>query len=159
MSDKSSQKVLVPRPARIRSDGRGRSVWTDPAESAELELVSTQTLKQLLSSRDPSGRDAIREAADTAVDGVLARDTGNGKFEIIDEDDLQAILDSNKGLPKLTRPADPTVAPLRDYADDTQLSLVSTQALRKILDNESAEEKVSGMKETESVGFNPYDRS
>ena len=37
--------IKIRRPARIQSDGRGRSVWTDPVETSdELELVSTQAL-------------------------------------------------------------------------------------------------------------------
>ncbi len=159
MTDNSTRKVLVPRPRKIRSDDLGRSVWIDPVDSAELELVSTQMLKQVLSSRDTSERDAIRKAADTAIDGVLARDPSNGNFEIIDDNDLQAILDSNQGLPKLSRPADATLTPLKDYADDSQLSLVSTQALRKILDKDSIGESESGVELTESAGFDPYDRS
>lgn len=155
MSDDAPKKVLVKRPRKVTTDGNGRSVWVDPIESAELELVSTQMLKQMLSSRDESDRQAIEEAADCAADGVLARDPSNGQFEIIKEEDLQAILDDNQGLPKLTRPADATLEPLRDYADDNQLSLVSTQALRKVLGDDSKEEEKPAM--AEPVGFNPYD--
>ena len=39
MADDAPAKILVKRPAKIKSDGRGRSVWVDPIESAELELV------------------------------------------------------------------------------------------------------------------------
>lgn len=156
MSCNSTNKVLVPRPGRIRSDGHGRSVWADPLQSAELELVSTQMLKQMLSSRDSSERDAIAQVADTSAEGVLARDTGNGRFEIIEDDDLQAILDANKGLPNLDRPSDVTLEPLKDYADDEHLSLVSTQALRKVLGKDDVDEKTSAAS-NESVGFNPYD--
>ena len=158
MSDSSLHKVLVPRPSKIRSDGRGRSVWVDPVESADLELVSTQMLKQILSSRDASERQAIEKLANTPVDGVLARDPGNGQFEIIDDDDLRAILDATEGLPQLDRPADVTLQPLRDYADDEHLSLVSTQALRKVL-NKGDEVKDSVKAEREGGGFNPYDRN
>ena len=156
MANNSPQKVLVPRPDKLRSDGRGCSVRVDPNESAELELVSTQMLKQMLASRDTSERDAIELVADTAIDGVLARDPINGQFEIIDDDDLQAILDANEGLPKLTRPADATLGPLKDYADDERLSLVSTQALRRVL-NHDDEDRESAPAKPESVGFNPYD--
>jgi hypothetical protein len=159
MRDKSPHKVLVPRPGKIRSDGRGRSVWVDPVESAELELVSTQMLKQILTSRDASERNAIEKVADTAIDGVLARDTGNGQFEIIDDDDLRAILDANKELPKLDRPADVTLRPLRDYVDDERLSLVSTQALRKVLRRDDGDKHEPTISESEAGGFNPYDRN
>ncbi len=154
MSDTATKKVLVRRTPKIAPDGRGRSVWVDPVETAKLELVSTQMLKVMLSSQDDADRKAIEEAADTAVEGVLARDPANGQFEIIDDDDLQAILDENQGLPALSRPADATLEPLRDYANDDQLSLVSTQALRKVLGNDDAED--AEMPTTEATGFDPY---
>ena len=133
MSTEKSARVLVRRPSRIKSDGQGRSVGAEPVESAELELVSTQMLKQILSSNDAENRKAVKEAAMTSREGVLARDPATGYFEIIENDELQAILDSGQDLPKLSRPSDVTLEPLHDYADDNQLSLVSTQALRRVL--------------------------
>ncbi len=157
MPDDKPKKVLVNRRAKVAPDDHGRSVWVDPVESAELELVSTQMLKVMLTSRNDSDRKAIEEVADKAVEGVLARDPVNGQFEIIDDDELQVILDENQGLPKLTRPADATLEPLHDYADDDQLSLVSTQALRKVLSDGDEEKEDSELSSAESAGFNPYD--
>ena len=154
MSGDTPNKVLVRRPTKIRTDSRGRSVWADPVESAKLELVSTQTLKQILSSSDQQNRKAIEEAANTATDGVLARDPATGYFEIIDDADLQVILDTNSDLPKLTRPVDVTLEPLHDYADDESMSLVTTMALRKVLakgDNDSLVDT-----EVDSSGMDPY---
>ena len=154
MTGDTPNKVLVRRPSKIKTDRRGRSVWADPVESAKLELVSTQTLKQILSSSDQQNRKAIEEAANTATDGVLARDPATGYFEIIDDTDLQAILDTNSDLPKLTRPADVTLEPLHDYADDESMSLVTTMALRKVLakgDDDSLAET-----EVDSSGMDPY---
>jgi len=154
MTGDTPNKVLVRRPSKIKTDRRGRSVWADPVESAKLELVSTQSLKQILSSSDQQNRKAIEEAANTATDGVLARDPATGYFEIIDDTDLQAILDTNSDLPKLTRPADVTLEPLHDYADDESMSLVTTMALRKVLakgDDDSLAET-----EVDSSGMDPY---
>lgn len=149
MAETPSRKVLVRRPARITSDGRGRSLWSDPVESAELELVSTQMLKVMLSSRDDSDRKAIAKAARANGNGVLARHPASGRFEIIDDDELAAIIDANRHLPRISKPDDATLVPLRDYADDSELSLVSTHALRKVLDDEDDL--------AEALGFNPYD--
>lgn len=155
MSQPKSPKVLVRRPARITTDGRGRSVWADPVESAELELVSTQMLKVILSSRNDADRKAIARAANSTAEGVLARHPESGGFEIIEDDELQEILDRNEDLPNFTRPADVTLEPLHDYVDDQELSLVSTRALRKVLDDED-----DGLAESSrSVGFNPYDHT
>jgi hypothetical protein len=154
MAGDTPNKVLVRRPARIAADSRGQSVWTDPVESAKLELVSTQTLKQILASSNEQNRKAIADAADTATDGVLARDPATGFFEIIDDADLQEILDSNADLPQLSRPVDVTLKPLHDYADDENLSLVTTMALRKVLaadDDENSPESKSG-----TSGMDPY---
>ena len=146
MSGDTPNKVLVRRPTTIKTNNRVQSAGADPVENAELELVSTQTLKQILSSSDQQNRKAIEDAANTATDGVLARDPATGYFEIIDDADLQAILDSSSDLPKLTRPVDVTAKPLHDYVDDECLSLVTTMALRKVLargdDDSSAETEV-----------------
>lgn len=155
MSATATKKVLVRRPAKVAADGHGRSVWIDPVESAQLELVSTQMLKVMLSSRDDADRKAIEEAADTSANGILARDPVNGQFEIIEDDELQAILNENQGLPKMSRPADATLEPIRDYVDEDHLSLVSTQALRKVLRNGDDQETDSAAKA--ATGFDPYD--
>ena len=158
MSDGDSSKVLVRRPSKVMTDDRGRSVWADPVESANLELVSTQMLKVMLSSRDDSDRKAIEEAADNATEGVLARNPSSGSFEIISEEELEKILEVNDDLPKISRPADATIQPLHDYVDDEQLSLVSTQALRRVLssDDEKEEAALEAL-EDDGGGFNPYD--
>lgn len=155
MSEKRPTKVLIRRPSKVRTDDRGRSVWADPIESAELELVSTQTLKQILASSDESGRKSIANLATTVSDGVLARDPATGMFKIIDDEELQEILKTEDGLPTMSRPTDVTLEPLRDYEDVEHLSLVSTLALRRVL---KPNEKTEPDKKTDmGGGFNPYD--
>ena len=154
MSDDTPNKVLVRRPTKIKTDSRGRSVRADPIESAELELVSTQTLKQILSSSDDRNREAIKDAANTATDGVLARDPATGFFEIINDTDLQVILDANSDLPKLSRPTDVTLEPLHDYADDEKLTLVTTMALRKVLAKDN--DDVTTEREVDMSEMDPY---
>ena len=154
MSGNAPNKVLVGRPARTKTDRHGQSVWADPVESAKLELVSTQTLKQILTSSDEHNRKAVADAANTATDGVLARDPATGFFEIIDDTDFQAILDSNSDLPQLSRPVDVTLEPLHDYADNENLSLVTTMALRRVL--ASDDDESSPKSEINSSGMDPY---
>ncbi len=134
MSPNRSPKVLIRRPFRRTDGDRGRSLPDETADSAELELVSTQMLKVMLSSRDASDREAIASAASTSSEGVLARNRNNGRYEIIEDEELQAIVAANRDLPRFTRPADVTLEPLHDYVDDEELALVSTHALRKVLD-------------------------
>ena len=155
MSDEKSARVLVRRPSKIKTDGQGRSIPANSGEGAVLELVSTQILKQILSSNDAKNRQAVEEAAKTTAEGVLARDPATGYFEIIEDDELQAIVDSGQDLPKLSRPEDVTVQPLHDYADNEHLSLVSLQALRRVLLDDDEEEE-SAAAEVDTGGFNPY---
>jgi len=155
MAENRLRRVLVQRPSRIRTDGHGRSAWADPVHSAELELVSTQMLKQILTSRDDTERKAVASAAKTSADGVLVRHPQSGSFEIIEDEELQAILDLNTGLPKIRRPADPTLEPLRDYVEFEELSLVSTQALRKVLSDDDQDEISLSIDADDD--FNPYD--
>lgn len=160
MSDRKSNKILVSRPARITTDGHGRSVWADPVQSAELELVSTQMLKVMLTSKDRADRAAIESAASVAEEGVLARNPENGSFEIISDEELSEILAANDHLPKITRPADATLGPLKDYPDDDHLSLVSTQALRRVLGDDEHDDEIGSVAlEDAGGGFNPYDHS
>jgi hypothetical protein len=149
--------IKIRRPARIQTDGRGRSVWTDPVDTAdELELVSTQALRVILKSNDQKARKAIEAAARSGNEGVLARNPASGTFEIIEDADLQAILDNARDLPPVTRPADVTLVPLSDDPG-VELSLVSTQALRKVLGQKEpkAEAKSKKLRDI-SGGFDPY---
>ena len=153
MGDEKSTRVLVRRPSKTKSTGRGRGTRANSGAGTELELVSTQILKQILSSNDAANRQGVEEAAKATGEGVLARDPATGYFEIIDDDELQAIVDSGQDLPKLSRPADVTVVPLHDYADNEHLSLVSIQALRRVLDGGDEKEEVEA---ADVGGFNPY---
>ncbi len=149
--------IKIRRPPRIQTDGRGRSVWTDPVDTAdELELVSTQALRVILKSNDQKARKSIEKAAQTGNDGVLVRNPASGTFEIIEDEDLQVILDSSKDLPPMTRPADVTLVPLNEDPG-VELSLVSTQALRKMLGQQEpvAETKSKKRGDTDG-GFDPY---
>tara|TARA_R110002049_G_scaffold196523_6_gene365628 strand:+ start:9773 stop:10216 length:444 start_codon:yes stop_codon:yes gene_type:complete len=143
------------RPAKISTDERGRSVWSGEIEEAELELVSTMMLKTLLSSKDAERKQQL-EAAAASKNGVLAKNLSSGAFEIIDDDDLMAALASaDDGAEKLSA-SEMAGEHLLELADteDEELSLVSTQALRKILGH--PEEEAEAEKADKSGGFDPY---
>jgi hypothetical protein len=155
MADDLKQTVRILRRAKVATDDRGRTVWVDPIETAELELVSTSMLKRVLSSDDEDRKRKIKEVAD-GKDGVLAHDVENDSFEIIDDADLQAILDSVPQGMDAVKAADVIYTPLHDRADsDDELSLVSTQALRRILNIE--DEPQEAEEKDDDKGFNPYD--
>ncbi len=149
MSDKAGGNF--PPDAGVTADCDAATPVDDEDES--LELVSTQMLKRILTTRDDSERRAIRAAVDSNSEGVLARSPRSGSFAIIDDDELQAILDTFDTPPKVRRPSDAIREPLRDYPEDDQLSLVSSHALRKVLHDADDEAE-----ETTATEFDPYAR-
>ncbi len=161
MSDEKTVKIRIPQPANIKSDGGDRSVWTDPVDTIEFELVSTQMLRTMLDAEDGKERKAIEDIAATGEQGVLARNADNGTFEIIDDTDLQAILDNDPGLPKVSRPSDVTLSPLTKDTESAgeELSLVSTQALRKVLGKPPEKEAKPIVELEPGGGFDPYNSS
>jgi hypothetical protein len=152
MGENKPAGVMVRRPAATGPDGDSAG---DNAGN-EVELVSTQMLKQILCSKDVENRRGVADAAKRDGEGVLARDPETGYFVILDEDELKAIVESGQELPKLSRPSDVTVAPLHDYADSEHLSLVSVQALRRVLDDHEGEDQEVESVEAGDADFNPY---
>lgn len=154
MSDDFKQTVRIVRKPKIATDERGHSVWAKPVETVELDLVSTTMLKKLLDSDDDATRQRIEEAA-MGKDGVLAHDAAKDQFEIIDDDDLQAALDSAASAPEQIRPADVVLEPISEAVDDNaeELSLVSTQMLRRIL---AGDETDADTGDDAGGGFDPY---
>ena len=155
MSDKLTKTVRILRRSKVTTDERGHTVWTDPVEEAELELVSTTMLKRVLDSGDLEKRKQLEETA-SGDDGVLAHDPEKDRFEIIDDADLKEILASEpKGMDAI-KAADIVYEPPNndDDGDEEALSLVSTQALRLMLnpgDSATDDDDV-----TADSGFDPY---
>ncbi len=158
MDDELRKTVRLVRRGKVRTDDRGRSVWGEPVEDAELELVSTQMLERMLTDDDKERRDKLREAAEDR-DGILARNTATNGFEIIDDDDLEAALNSAAEDTGPARVADviyePVVRP--DDSGEEELSLVSTQMLRRMLGTEDETNKDEADDEPLlGGGFDPY---
>ena len=154
MDDELKQTVRLVRRARVTTDDRGRTVWSGPVEDAELELVSTQMLQQMLGSEDARQREALQRAAEQP-DGVLARNMDSDRFEVIDDDDLKAALSSAAADTGPARSSDVVYEPVSTLDEGEELSLVSTQMLRRMLGDEEPDSK-----EDEPVqpggGFDPY---
>lgn len=156
MAQDYAPTVRIRRP-KVTTDERGRTVWADTVETVQLELVSTAMLQKILQSSDDEARTAIERIVDRPEEGVLARDPATGLFEIISEADLQSFMKENDNLPGKPPPAGYTLEPQRSGMDDTddELSLVSTQVLRKILHKDSPAPVPK--KKDKGGGFNPYD--
>ena len=159
MPDDLKQTVRIVRKPKVATDERGHTVWADPVETVELDLVSTTMLKNLLDADDDTTRQRIEKAAE-GKDGVLAHDAERDRFEIIDDDDLQAALDSAASAQEPVRPADVVLEPLADSIDDDEeeLSLVSTQMLRKMLAGDEPDDNPDSGDEP-GDGFDPYNSS
>ena len=155
--------VVIRRPAKVATDDRGRTVWVGKVESVELELVSTTALQKILQSDDGKTRIEIRRLVKGRKDGVLAKETATGAFQIVSNEDLKAALQITGGLPPGSRAADVTAPPMADKTQQAaqELSLVSTQVLRKVLKPGGKVEyqKPKAGKKDRFGGFNPYDNN
>jgi hypothetical protein len=165
MSDDHTKTVRITRSSRVAPDDRGRNVWVGKVETVELELVSTTALEKILKTGDGKTQVEIRELAKSLKDGVLARDTATGHYQIVSDEELKSVA-QDAGVPKAgggdkpKRASEVTAAPLTESARlaAAELSLVSTQILRKVVKDEAIDGavKVAGKKD-EGGGFNPYD--
>lgn len=155
MNDKSDKAVKIRRSPKVTTDERGRTVWVDTIETAKLELVSTQMLKQIIETGDVRANDDLREIAD-GKDGLLARDIDQGRFEIISDEELQHILDGTDMESETRNAAGVADEPLAEaVTDDDELELVSTQMLRIILG--PVDEEQTAAEGSADSGFDPYD--
>ncbi|MDZ7644725.1 MAG: hypothetical protein U5K76_11155 [Woeseiaceae bacterium] len=156
MTEQDKTVRLHARRPRVTTDERGHSVWSETIRTATFELVSTARLRKLLDDDDEQQREEVRRLAETQGNGYLARDHATGMFRIIDDADLQALLDSEDAPAPVARPADVTSEPAKN-TDDEDLSLVSTQALRKILElPEDRAASDDAPARDEGGGFDPY---
>ena len=155
--------VVIRKPAKVTTDDRGRTVWVGKIESVELELVSTTALEKILKSDDGKTQTEIRRLVKGKIDGVLAKDTATGAFQIVSNEDLKAALEQTGGQPTTPRVADVTAPSLTDKSQQAagELALVSTQVLRKVLkpDGKVEYEKLKTGKKDRFGGFNPYDNN
>jgi len=155
MNDKLKQTMKILRGTKIVTDDRGRTVWADPVESANLELMSTQMLQQIIEKGDDDTKDDLREVAE-GKDGILSRDTENGKFEVISDEELQQVLDGTDMDSEAENAAGRVEEPAAEVVtDEEELELVTTQMLRVVLGTED-EEQIAAEEPADS-GFNPYD--
>ena len=155
MNERLKKTVKLVRRGKLGTDERGANVWTGEVEPCELELVSTTELQRIIESTDDRSKTALKEAA-AGKDGVLAHDVANDRFEIIDEEDLKAALESTTAEPAETRTADVVYEPVSGSASMEELSLVSTMALRRMLDQDADSEAGDETPEIDDKGFDPY---
>ncbi|MGI9238670.1 MAG: hypothetical protein ACR2QZ_14830 [Woeseiaceae bacterium] len=156
MSDDLKRTTRVVQKPKVRTDDRGRTVWDDTIKTANLELVSTQMLQQLIDSDDEATTNHLQEVS-KGKDGVLAHDADKGRFEIISDEELQHILDGTDAEYNAQKAASIEVPLAESVAEnEEELELVSTQMLRQILSPEDFSELDD---DPEASGFDPYNHT
>ncbi len=157
MSDDLKQTIRLVRKNKCITDDRGRTVWNVPIENTELELVSTERLEEMIKADGKRAKERIARVAQKK-DGILAHNPAVDRFQIIDDDDLMAALDSAADVSEREVSLASDDAPTFDDSDndEEELSLVSTQMLKQLLDVDVDTE--DDAPPTES-GFNPYDHN
>ena len=156
MSNDLEKTIRLRRPATPGSD---TSDGADTQATAEFELVSTQMLERILVAENQAPKQQIEELADSD-DGWLAREADGDKFEIVKDEELEAALRAmNEGHDPLDVPdaSFERVDALKETASD--LCLVSTQHLRRVLSPDAEEEDLADKIMREARGFNPYNNS
>ena len=87
MADELRQTVKITRRPKVTTDDRGRTVWVDTVVTANLELVSTQMLRQIVDADDGETKDHLRHIAE-GEDGLLAHGIDN-TFEMYDSNEMR----------------------------------------------------------------------
>lgn len=161
MAEDFTRTVRIQRSSRVAQDDRGSNVWVGKVESVELELVSTTALEKILKTADGRTRAEIRSLADSHDDGVLARDAATGVFQIISDQDLKTAVEITSPRDGPQRGAENQAAPVSEKTLQAaaELSLVSTQILRKVIkpDDRNEDGRRKAGKKDPGGGFNPYD--
>lgn len=163
MDDDITATIRLARRPRVYTDAVGGTVWKDDVETTELELISTQALEALII--DDEGTMAKLRRLETSDDGVLAQDRHSDAFHVVPREDLQAAL-ADSGRFQMPPEAEvPSRYVAEQVADDIEeLTLVSTQVLRKLLDEpglspkQAADELKLLDEPGASDGFDPYNR-
>lgn len=158
-SEDKTVTVRIPRPARVETDARGRTVFTgavDDDEVEELELISTGLLQNIVDS-DAEAREEIRRVAREQPEGLLARNSRTGHFEMLSRETVEKHLE-RPPRPQDTEPKNAAGRGADDEAasidfDPDALEIVTTSHLKRlVLETPDGEELDPG----EDAGFDPY---
>jgi hypothetical protein len=155
MSDDLKKTQRIAPKSKVKTDDRGRTVWDDTIKTANLELVSTQMLKQLIDDADHATSSHLHEVS-KGQDGVLAHDAEKGRFEIISDEELEHILQGTEAEYNAKKAVLPDEPPVETTTEEEDLELVSTQMLRQILSPDDFSELDD---DDSQSGFDPYDHT
>lgn len=156
MNDELKKTTRIAGRRKVRTDERGRTIWDDTVKTANLELVSTQMLQQLIDSEDHAVASKLQEAS-LGKDGILAHDAEQNRFEIISDEELEHILNGTEAQYHANEAAAVGEPMVESVAEEEEFELVSTQMLRQILSPEDFCELDDG--DSAPSGFDPYNHT
>jgi hypothetical protein len=151
----SATTIVIRRPAKVKTDDRGQTVWADAIEETEFDLMSSQELKLALQAANDVDHESMRAVAESGKDGVVARDRATGLYDVVSEAELREFLDADMELSASIRRHEM----MPESADDScanELSLVSTQALQRMLNQDDSEDSLEVL--DDNPGCDPYDK-
>lgn len=158
MGDNLKRTIKIRVNEKVGTDSRGRSVWTKPIKPVELELMSTQMLEKIIRSDDEDRKRELQALAG-GEDGVIACDTTSDKFEVLRDVELEAALRAAESPDDMETVSKYTLERVGIQEGDQELSLVTTQVLRKMLKGSSSSEPSELDSDDKAGGYNPYDKS
>ncbi len=154
-SGDSATTDVIRRSTEERTDDHGDTIWADDIKEIELELMSTQDLELAIQASSETDRESLRALAESDRDGVVARDRATGLYDLISEAELRESLDIDITLSTSIR-RNEMVPESTDAGREDELSLVSTQALHRMLNQSDSEATIEA--QVDDPGFNPYDK-
>lgn len=157
MADDPTKTARIERGSRVAEDPRGRNVWVGRVEEATgLEFVSTTALEKILKGGDGKAEGEIRQLAEGGKEGLLARQAATGHYQIVGQEELAKIAKTGR-VPERRRAAEIVAAPLTEDVVNkaSELSLVSTMMLRKVIGADGKAEIVDAAKDKPKAGAEP----
>ena len=151
----SATTIVIRRPTKVETDDRGQTVWAGAIEETEFDLMSSQDLELALQTANDVDRESMRAVAESGKDGVVARDRATGLYDVISEAELLELMDTDTELSASIRHHEM----MPESADDScadELSLVSTQALQRMLNQDDSEDSLGVL--DDNPGCDPYDK-
>ncbi|MFK8053014.1 MAG: hypothetical protein AB8F65_08555 [Woeseiaceae bacterium] len=154
MAGDFTRTMRLVRRSKVVTNDVGGTVWVDSVEPVELELVSTMMLEVMMDTDEDETRRQLKQLPEDG-EGVLAHDPKRSEFQVVHCDEIEAALSGNAG------PSTPNPDLVHDD-DELELSLVSTQMIKVMLDHpelspQEVSEEVQLIEEIESAGgFDPY---
>ncbi|MEL6868377.1 MAG: hypothetical protein AAFO81_01125 [Pseudomonadota bacterium] len=157
MHDEITQTIRLKRRSKVDTNVVGGTVWNEPVEDTELELVSTRMLEVMIDEDEAMMRRQLQRL-EHADDGVLAHNPANKTLEIVPRDDVRTALATNGATPAAADRL--ATQPSQNDPTSVELSLVSTAMVKVMIEKPELSPKEVEFElellEDAAGGFDPY---